>query len=88
MEYKPYLKIFQELPTDNEEQMMIKGAMHNSGPLFFTITIEYFEKSFVQWRMANLQLMLGANDITSGPFAFYLERVSPFTSTPKSTRSR
>jgi hypothetical protein len=52
---------------------MIKGAMHNFGSLFFKIAIERLEKNFVQWRTANLQLLLGADDITSEAFAHYLE---------------
>ncbi len=73
MEFEPYLKILQELLSDDEEQIMIKGAMHNFGSLFFKIAIERFEKNFVQWRTANLQLLLGADDITSEAFAHYLE---------------
>jgi hypothetical protein len=73
VEYEPYLKILQELPTDDEEQTMMEGAMNNFGPLFFKIAIKRFEKNFVQWRTAaNLQLMLRADDITSKAFAHYL----------------
>jgi hypothetical protein len=55
MEYKPYLKILQELKTDDEEQMVIKGAMHNSGSLFFKITIEHFDKALSNgaWPISN-----------------------------------
>jgi hypothetical protein len=77
----PHLDIIDNLPEIDVQQKLEKEAMDNFADAFFKIVIDKFEKNFDQWRVKNLQLMLGGDHVGAWALALCVEgKATPDTS--------
>ena len=64
--------MIESLPVEAESDKVVKNAMMKFADSFFEYAVHRNNKSFVQWRTRNIELILGGESVTATAFARWL----------------